>query len=62
MEERGWRCRRSGGGIGLESENFTGSEAETGERRSELESERQKDWRGKDAATRTEVGEKLLLL
>ena len=62
IEERRWRCRRSSDGVGLESENFAGGRAETGEQRLELESERQKDWRGKDAAARTEAGEKRLRL
>ena len=62
IKERGWRCRRSGGGIGLESENFTGGGAEIGEQRPELESERQKDWRGKDTVARIEAREKQLRL
>ena len=62
IEEWGWRCRRSDGGVGLERESFADGGAETRERRPKLESERQRDWRGKDAAAHTEVGEKLLHL
>ena len=62
IEERGWQCRNFGGGVGLESENFVSGGAEIGEQRPELESERHKDWRDKDAATRMEAGEKQLRL
>ena len=42
----------------MESEGFASVGAEIGEQRPELESGRQKEWRGKDVVACMEVGEK----